>query len=458
MSENSSNSASLAIKIQIEDLIFQVSQDNAAETTENIKKILANTNKDYVQLIIEKCAQMFPSKFILYNQLFNEIFNQSLIPATKTVDPTQLISAILSDDIAVFKSTFEPIDKTDHEKILQIDFEYEKQHFNVMNLAAKLGAFNIFKTFIENKYTFDKNTFIYAIESGNKKLIDYLIGLGCNVTDNIEIFIKFHQNNYIFEELEKIKTKISIELIAYGNNTPALYKLSQMNMIDYSIFNENISQFLSRVGSLDILKNYSEKQYSIADITSAAQFGNIDAVKYLINSFNDKKLVFTAIASGQIEVFKFLHEKGLANEKKFKNQSFCICAAKNKQNEMLSFLLDNGFNAKSQDSKGNNCFLISVANCHKESVDVCINHGLSLESKNSDGETPIIVAVKAGDKDLVEYLLEKGCNKNLTTKSGKSALDFTNDESIISILRRGEIIREIFEPPRITRVKKNLYK
>ena len=83
---------------------------------------------------------------------------------------------------------------------------------------------------------------------------------------------------------------------------------------------------------------------------------------------------------------------------------------------------------------------------------------MSLESKNSDGETPIIVAVKSGDKDLVEYLLEKGCNKNVTTKSGKSALDFTNDESIISILRRGEIIREIFEPPRITRVKKNLYK
>ena len=91
------------------------------------------------------------------------------------------------------------------------------------------------------------------------------------------------------------------------------------------------------------------------------------------------------------------------------------------------------------DDRGNSALIWAVRGRHFTTVNVLLKRNVTLNTINSEGATALHKAVENGDFNITFGLLEAGADRNISTKSGKTALD-------ISIqLGYGEIARLLFE-------------
>lgn len=70
-----------------------------------------------------------------------------------------------------------------------------------------------------------------------------------------------------------------------------------------------------------------------------------------------------------------------------------------------------------------------------------MKQGISLDEQDSNGNTPLILAVQNQDVQKVKELIEKGCDVNITTKIGQSAIwdafEYNNLEMIQLLIDAG---------------------
>ncbi len=91
--------------------------------------------------------------------------------------------------------------------------------------------------------------------------------------------------------------------------------------------------------------------------------------------------------------------------------------------DMVKYLIEQGADIEHCTFRGTSPLLIAAYNGHFEVVQYLITHNANVNHvKQSTGETALILAAQKGHFDLVKYLIEKGAEVNAKTHNGTTAL------------------------------------
>lgn len=95
-------------------------------------------------------------------------------------------------------------------------------------------------------------------------------------------------------------------------------------------------------------------------------------------------------------------------------------AKKANQDDVITYLIAKGVDAKKADKFGNTPFLLACSGKSVNAVRYLLPFVENINEANRDGETAIINAVKYSNADVVEYLINNGASLNATNKKGNN--------------------------------------
>lgn len=268
---------------------------------------------------------------------------------------------------------------------------------------------------------------IIAAASNNSKILSLLIEKGANVNTILE-----------GENIPLMETETKI--IKLTKPTPLLAAVMVGNIENVKILLKNGANIDLKGGlgftplMLSILK---EKK-----ITELLIKNNAD-----INLKNDvgENALDISISEKKTDISKLLIEKGVDIENKIKekyNMNTLFRSIVFKEYEVAKILVGKGADvyAKSSSNQtplmislkqysetGNNDLFFSIVEREKELKD--INY------RDNDGQTLLMFAVQYNDVKAVKYLLENGADKDIKTNDGLKAIDITDNEEIIKLLK-----------------------
>ncbi len=146
---------------------------------------------------------------------------------------------------------------------------------------------------------------------------------------------------------------------------------------------------------------------------TAAQLGDLDRMKYLLNGKNLKPLAFLAE-----RLYQQIDEKG--------KTAFTIAIEKSYK-EILQFLSDKYPLYLTED----NPLITAVKANRLDMINFLVtNLHCPINQQNFEGFTPLITAAKKGNDAIVRWLLAHGADVTLTTISGQTAADLAKDPTI----------------------------
>ncbi len=102
----------------------------------------------------------------------------------------------------------------------------------------------------------------------------------------------------------------------------------------------------------------------------------------------------------------------------------------------IRFLLERGGNPNIRDKSGITPLQIATRLGYVEGAEALVEGGANVNVADSQGETPLIAAVHQRDVGLVRYLLEKGADPDRSDNSGRSARDYLELMSGVTLLQR----------------------
>lgn len=95
-------------------------------------------------------------------------------------------------------------------------------------------------------------------------------------------------------------------------------------------------------------------------------------------------------------------------------------AKKANQDDVITYLIAKGVDAKKADKFGNTPFLLACSGKSVNAVKYLLPFVENINEANRDGETAIINAMKYSNADVVEYLINNGASLNTTNKKGNN--------------------------------------
>lgn len=204
------------------------------------------------------------------------------------------------------------------------------------------------------------------------------------------------------------------------------------------------------------------------DMLDAAEAGNLDAVKKLIdagvpvNGLGDDQstALHFAAQEGHVDVAKLLIEKGAdINAKDDIEQTPVDRARFWKQEKIIALLesssiheaaregnlniviqqLNTGVDVNLANESGDTPITYAAFMGHLEIVDLLIEKGAKVNAKGLAGWTPLHLAAQRGHKKITELLIEKGADINSTTDDGfgGTPLDVAKDNLVDTIKQNG---------------------
>jgi len=167
-----------------------------------------------------------------------------------------------------------------------------------------------------------------------------------------------------------------------------------------------------------------------SDIFSAAEQGNLDVVKGLVEG--NSQLIVAADSRGytllhkaaynnRLNVVEFLLSKGAdINALSSSGSTPLHGAASYGHIEVVRFLLDKGASPDIVNSGGYTPLLGASTSNHGEIVRLLVEKGANIDAKTGNGQTPLSLAVWNDDTGLTKFLLDKGADANVPAVMGVS--------------------------------------
>ncbi|XP_065846510.1 uncharacterized protein [Oscarella lobularis] len=232
---------------------------------------------------------------------------------------------------------------------------------------------------IEAKDDWKTTPFLVSCECGNVEIMNYLVEKGCDT------------------KAENKAGAGALHLACSGGKTEAMdWLLSKgFNYCDIGKWGWTTLHMACEGGHLEISKMLVTERG--LDLEQRAE--------------NGMTPFLSAVRSGNVELVKWLQEKGckMSVRNQWGNSALHLALNKSKE-EVFFYLIENFF-----DECNVNVGLGSTA------IETSPKRNI-LESMNNDGETLFLVACKTGLQKIVEFLYKKGCNWRAKDNNGKSGL------------------------------------
>jgi len=177
------------------------------------------------------------------------------------------------------------------------------------------------------------------------------------------------------------------------------------------------------------------------DATTFAIFGNnpVSTIEYLVSQGNDvnkrthdsRTYVFWAASSGNLEVVKFMVEKGaildLVDSHGYGPLSFAAATGQSDQ-AIFNFLIESGADlAKEKDHDGKNALLVAASRAKDlVVVDYFISKGLDINSIDDHGNGIFHYAAQGGSIETLKQLVSRGVSTKKNETTGENAIFFAS--------------------------------
>lgn len=191
---------------------------------------------------------------------------------------------------------------------------------------------------------------------------------------------------------------------------------------------------ISLVSSQSIYAKINKKIYK------AIKLNHMKTIKHLINkrnvnqlNSNGETILNYAIINGNINIVKYLAQKGININKKSKvKYKFIIKNGKIKQT--VKIIEDDG-------KIGDTPLIIAIKANKSDVTKLLIRLGAKINLKNNRSNTPLNIAIKTQNIKLIKYLLKKGANVNPKYESWNTplivAIETKNLDIIKLLLKHG---------------------
>ncbi len=183
-----------------------------------------------------------------------------------------------------------------------------------------------------------------------------------------------------------------------------------------------------------------EKKKPLPPIVKAAKDGDLEKVKSLsastdINTVDDshRTAFYMACSEGNLEIAKYLLEKGAKMLPREDGDTPLMAAARNKRKEIVAFLLEKGADVNKTDNFGRTPLMAAAQGGDKEIVEMLLKHKADLNAKDKFGGSALITAMKYKHMKLAKWLLiDKKAKvwKEKPVKLRKKLLLRVNDKEI----------------------------
>lgn len=266
----------------------------------------------------------------------------------------------------------------------------------------------------DNYFTMDSDNVVYfdEIESIEEleKIIDMLNYWQCNNIPN-EVFMFIHDNQKHHEkELKEIieNTIFKEKLMALFHNDELLVikaaKLGFLDLLKFAVYyyrpdekNIKITSTAASYGKLDALKYLIEENFCFDEETTygAALFGHLDVIKFLHEKENfliDENTCAKAAEGGHLEIVKYLHENGC-----YWNEDTTNMAAQNGFINVLEYAYDNG--CPIDDSLAMKAVYGGSVDC----LDFAYKNGFTLDESILN---PLIFTIR--HEGIIKFFIERG--------------------------------------------------
>ncbi|ORX61211.1 ankyrin [Piromyces finnis] len=491
--------------------IIQLLLDNGAIFNNKLKDLIITNDIDDNSILLIK---LLMNKNVITNtdKLFKNAIDENLLPSFKLlVDHDTITNSELILRYAI-----------EYGDILFVEYlaKYNINYFtnDVIKEIIYKNKFNLLKMLIPKYLKVNReneNDLIYAIESENKKIVQYLINCGADINkcylidkkkcvplmiaiknENINMIkflieigassrnkIKNNSETLIFKyqniNILKYLYNKGIKICKFKDNSSyaikfyidsKLYNNSQNYLenkdIDYiEINNDNKDTLIELMWNSKPVCEYTEKeQYEI--LYKSVQNENINTIKELIDyginineiyDNGDTSLIYS-IKCENIEMIKFLIENGANPNRENDFGRTPISYAIEKENlSILKYLIENG--AKF-DTTNNKILLFAITLGNLDIIQYLIDSGANVNKCSNHGTTPLIYTIERNHEELVEFLIDNGANTNERDYYGHTpiikAIVVGNATIVKQLLNHGANVNEMDNSsnlPLITAIK-----
>ncbi|EAY23662.1 hypothetical protein TVAG_119990 [Trichomonas vaginalis G3] len=388
----------------VEDLVWDLSQENLEENEQKLIQILKETSmQKYVIHTISAATKYRPTINNILLKLTEILQNEfpiftELLDSWKQSVPSEIEEHLMSDDVEYFKN----------------DTKSENKENN-FELSALYGAVNVFNYFLSEEMAINSKTAKNASISGKMDILKEILSKKKNYTGTIvQYSLISHQNENLdlLATKDSPKLKMSINDLFTRSNIHAISKLVSLNSI-LTKDNFKLVQFAIQMESPQLLDFFCVKlEVKLSSDTS--NFENIYKLIFQVKN-NRPELISKLLLNG-------LSPRAMLNIEDIYHDPLSL-AITNKDEQTAMILLEHGANPSFYlITKGKTYPMLCLAIKHKlfnlaerlipitdvnEPTYVLNQNNHKIYKKN-----PLIYAIKYQNLNLCGKLLENGADPN----------------------------------------------
>ena len=299
-----------------------------------------------------------------------------------------------------------------------------------------------------------------AIQSGNHKMVLWLIrnGLSFNSIESYQYLFESDERSALIQFLLDVGVNIKqkdqqgatlLHYAARGNNYKLVKYLvrngAEVDAVDrygktaIEYAQDSVARFLRDSGGI----KYSERKLTTRDLTiwAAAEIGLIQMLRKHIEegvpidshrSHDKYTPLMVAAQFGNLNTMRFfLGNKAELNRVSLDNETALDISYRFNQQEIVNELTKNGALRFPELNLRSAITIRSLSHVIEH-----IKNGTDLNERSALGETYLHKAVSLGNIPIVEALLEGGADINAIEIDGYTALDFSEEQKLIDLLRK----------------------